>query len=193
MAPLVFILFLFFFSTASADSNIASDFSPLFIIYKDGHIKRLLGNEFIPPSLDPKTNVESRDIVYSSIYNLSSRIYMISKPEKTIKEKLPLLVYFHGGGFVIQSPFSYGYHNHLNNLVSEAKIIAVSVQYRRAPENPVTRAFEDSWTALKWIASHAKGKGPENLLNSYADFHKGKGPLLFEGEAIHLSANQTYL
>ncbi|KAJ4721692.1 Alpha/beta hydrolase-3 [Melia azedarach] len=64
-------------------------------------------------------------------------------------------------------------------LSLEAKIIAVSVQYRRAPENPVPRAFEDSWTALKWIASHAKGKGPENLLNSYVDFHK----VIFSGDS----------
>ncbi|KAJ4713545.1 Alpha/beta hydrolase fold [Melia azedarach] len=136
-----------------------------------GSIQRLVGNDFIPPSLDPKTNVESKDVVYSPQYNLSSRIY-ISKFNTTTEQKLPLLVYFHGGGFIFENPFSHGYHNYLNTLVSESEIIAVSVQYRRAPENPIPRAFEDSWTALKWVASHAKGNGPEKLLNTYADFQK---------------------
>ncbi|KAJ4721713.1 Alpha/beta hydrolase-3 [Melia azedarach] len=164
-------LFFLLSSAYSADPNIAEDFSPFFVLYKNGHVHRLFGDDFVVPSLDTKTNVESKDVVYSPQYNLSSRIY-ISKSDNFTKKKLPLLVYFHGGGFIIESAFSYGYHNFLNNLVSEAKIIAVSVQYRRGPENPVPCALQDSWTALKWIASHAKGKGPEDLLNSYADFQK---------------------
>ncbi|KAJ4702821.1 Alpha/beta hydrolase-3 [Melia azedarach] len=170
MAPLFFMLS-FFLSIASADPDIAREYRPFFILYKDGHVKRLMGNDFVPASLDPKTNVKSKDIVYSPQYNLSCRIYF-SDSNNTIKQKLPLLVYFHGGGFISFNPFSDKYHEYLNTLVSEGKIIAVSVQYRRAPENPIPGAFEDSWTALEWIASHTKGKGPEDLLNTYADFQK---------------------
>lgn len=82
------------------------------------------------------------------------------------------MVYFHGGGFCVHTAFSSTYNNYLNNLVSEANIIAVSVDYRRAPKNPVPCAHDDSWTAIKWVASHVDGDGPEDWLNHYADFQR---------------------
>lgn len=43
----------------------------------------------------------------------------------------------------------------MNSLVSQAKVIAVSVEYRLAPEHHLPAAYEDSWTALQWVASHS--------------------------------------
>ncbi|KAJ0010990.1 hypothetical protein Pint_33771 [Pistacia integerrima] len=39
------------------------------------------------------------------------------------------------------------------------------------PEHYVPIAYEDSWAALKWVASHCNGEGPKAWLNNYADFH----------------------
>ncbi|WRX15411.1 Alpha/beta hydrolase fold-3 - like 8, partial [Theobroma cacao] len=39
-------------------------------------------------------------------------------------------------------------------------------------EHPVPVAYDDSWTALKWIATHSDGNGPEVWLNQHVDFHK---------------------
>ncbi|KAJ4844755.1 hypothetical protein Tsubulata_003452, partial [Turnera subulata] len=102
----------------SKTSELAHDFSPFLRIYKDGHVERLKGIEVVPPSLDPKTRVQSKDVVYSTEANLSSRLYL---PENTTPtQKLPLLVYYHGGGFCVETAFSPCYHNHVNNLVAEA-------------------------------------------------------------------------
>uniref|UniRef100_A0A6M2EFF7 Alpha/beta hydrolase fold-3 domain-containing protein n=1 Tax=Populus davidiana TaxID=266767 RepID=A0A6M2EFF7_9ROSI len=150
-------------------SEVSQDFSPLIRVYKDGHVERLMGVDIVPP-VDPNSNVMSRDVVYSPELDLSCRLYF---PKNTNpNQKLPLLVYFHGGGFVIETAFSSTYHNYLNTLVAEANVIGVSVDYRRAPEHPLPAAYDDSWTALKWVASHVNGDGPEEWLNSHADFSK---------------------
>ncbi|GAV86739.1 Abhydrolase_3 domain-containing protein [Cephalotus follicularis] len=153
-----------------ANTEVAHDFSPFIRIYKDGRIERLIGNDIVPPSLDPKTKVESKDAVYSPENGLSCRLYM---PKNTNHDKkLPLLVYFHGGGFCVETAFSPTYHNYLNTLVSAANIVAVSVDYRRGPEHALPIAYDDSWTALKWVASHSNGKGNEDWLNNHADLQQ---------------------
>lgn len=169
MAPFFFLL-LFFAIVSAATPPTAHNFAPFFIISQDGHVHRLVGEEIIPASLDPTTHVDSKDIIYSSEHNLSARIYFPNNTNRN--QKLPLVVYFHGGAFIFENAFSLTYHTYMNTLVSQAKIIAVSVDYRRAPEDPVPAAHEDSWTALKWVASHANGRGPEDWLKTYADFQK---------------------
>ncbi|KAA8536177.1 hypothetical protein F0562_028655 [Nyssa sinensis] len=153
---------------ASQASEVANDFSPFVRVYKDGTVERLQGTEIVPPSIDPQTGVQSKDVVISPETGVSARLY---KPKTTIPNtKLPLLVYFHGGAFIVQTAFSPTYQYFLNCLVAEANIIAVSVDYRRAPEHPLPVAYDDSWAALKWAVSHSNGGGQEEWLNHHVDF-----------------------
>ncbi|XVF01234.1 hypothetical protein REPUB_Repub04eG0070400 [Reevesia pubescens] len=154
----------------STTSDIDIDGAPFFRVYKDGRVERLLGTQIVPPGLDPKTNVESKDVAYSQETGQSVRLYIPKNVNSA--HKLPLLVYFHGGGFCIETAFSPTYQNYLKSLVAEANIVVVSVDYRRAPEHPIPVAYDDSWAALKWVASHYGGNGPEEWLNCYADFDK---------------------
>lgn len=156
------------------DSEIAVDFSPVLKIYKSGRIERLMGETTVPPSSDPQNGVVSKDIVYSPDNNLSVRIYLPEKAAAAAEngEKLPLLVYFHGGGFIIETAFSPTYHTFLTAAVSASDCVAVSVDYRRAPEHPISVPFDDSWTALKWVFTHITGSGQEEWLNKHADFSK---------------------
>ncbi|KDP25937.1 hypothetical protein JCGZ_22842 [Jatropha curcas] len=156
---------------STISEEVVHDFSPFLLLYKDGHVERLIGNDIDPPGLDQNTQVQSKDIIYLQEENLSSRLYLPRNAVNSDK-KLPLLVFYHGGAFCIETAFSPVFHKNLNNLVAEANIIAVSVEYRRAPEHPLPIGYEDSWTALKWVASHVNGNGPEEWLNSYADFGK---------------------
>ncbi|CAH8295299.1 unnamed protein product [Eruca vesicaria subsp. sativa] len=153
------------------DSEIAFDCSPMLIIYKSGRIERLTGETTVPASSIPQNGVISKDVIYSPNENLSVRIYL---PEKAVKtsEKLPLLVYFHGGGFIIETAFSPTYHTFLTTAVSASHCVAVSVDYRRAPEHPIPISFDDSWTSLKWVFTHIAGSGSESWLNKHADFTK---------------------
>ncbi|KAM5549331.1 hypothetical protein ABKV19_000647 [Rosa sericea] len=155
---------------ATPNDQIAFEYPSRFRIYKDGSAERLKGTETVPPSTDPTTGVQSKDIVLSPESGLAARIYLPKLPDPT--RKLPFLLYIHGGGFVIESPYSPIYHSHLNSLSAEANVVALSIRYRRAPEHPLPAAFEDSWAAFEWIAAHSSGNGPEAWLNEYADFNR---------------------
>ncbi|KAL6218782.1 hypothetical protein ACLB2K_011991 [Fragaria x ananassa] len=155
---------------ATQNDEIAFEFPPLFRLYKDGRADRLKGNETVPPSTDPTTGVQSKDIVLSPESGLSARIYLPKLPDPT--RKLPFLLYIHGGGFVIESPSSPIYHSHVSSLAAQANVVALSIHYRRAPEHPLPAAFEDSWAAFQWAATHSTGGGPESWLNEHADFNR---------------------
>jgi acetyl esterase len=68
-------------------------------------------------------------------------------------EALPVLVYFHGGGFVIGDLDTYD--RGCRALAVGADAIVVSVDYRLAPENPFPAAVEDADTARRWVIEHA--------------------------------------
>ncbi|CAI0558385.1 unnamed protein product, partial [Linum tenue] len=112
---------------------------------------------------------EARVVVVSFAYRLA--------PEHPIPaayddgRKIPVVVYYHGGAFIVASPAEPMYHHGLNRLVREAEVVAVSVDYRLAPENPLPAAYEDSWAALEWLAGGG-GKVDEPWLREYADFER---------------------
>jgi acetyl esterase len=66
---------------------------------------------------------------------------------------LPVLVYFHGGGFVLGSIDS---HDALvRNLALCADCLVVSVDYRLAPEHRFPAAVDDCIAAVRWVHTHA--------------------------------------
>ena len=72
-------------------------------------------------------------------------------------ESLPVLMYFHGGGFNIGSVAT---HDVLCRQLSHLSGSAVvSLDYRLAPEHPFPVAANDAWDALQWLASQAAALG----------------------------------
>lgn len=68
-------------------------------------------------------------------------------------ERLPVLVYFHGGGFTVGSIAS---HDTLcRQLATQAHCAVVSVDYRLAPEHRFPVAVDDAWSALQGVAAQA--------------------------------------
>jgi acetyl esterase len=71
--------------------------------------------------------------------------------------RLPGLVYFHGGGWVIGDLDT---HDTLcRQLTAEAGISVVSVDYRLAPEHKFPAAADDAWAATQWVVKHADELG----------------------------------
>ena len=68
-------------------------------------------------------------------------------------EKLPVLLWFHGGGFVIGSIDTHD--SACRMLANKADCLVVSVDYRLAPEHKFPAGVEDCQAAMKWMALHA--------------------------------------
>jgi|GEM_PF-423689 len=65
----------------------------------------------------------------------------------------PVVVYFHGGGFVFGDLDT---HDHLcREIASRSRSVVVSVAYRRAPEAKFPAAVEDALAALAWVTAPA--------------------------------------
>ncbi|XP_011627915.2 probable carboxylesterase 2 [Amborella trichopoda] len=123
------------------------EYPPFVRIHNDGTVERHTGTQTLPPSPLSDAGVSSKDVVISP--NVSARLYIPHSALSSTK-KLPTLVYFHGGGFIIESPFSPHYHPYQDALAAKAGVIIVSVNYRLAPEHQLPAAYDDSWEAIKW-------------------------------------------
>ncbi|CAN0922268.1 Probable carboxylesterase 2 [Linum grandiflorum] len=146
--------------------QVATEFPGTIKINTDGTIHRLRDTDFVPPS-SSSSGVSSKDVLFHPDSNLSARLHL---PPSTDHRKLPLVLYFHGGGFCISSPFCSKYNRYASRIAAESQSLVVSFDYRKAPEHPIPAAYEDSWAGLLWAASHQTGNGPEPWLNEHADF-----------------------
>jgi acetyl esterase len=75
---------------------------------------------------------------------------------------LPVLVYLHGGGFVLGGLDSH--EGVCRMLADETRSVVVAAGYRLAPEHPYPAAVEDALAAFRWVRAHARslgGRGPE--------------------------------
>jgi acetyl esterase/lipase len=69
----------------------------------------------------------------------------------------PAVLYIHGGGMIVGSPQfeAFGTARIARNL----GVVAVSPDYRLAPEHPFPAAFDDCMTTLRWMFGHADELG----------------------------------
>jgi acetyl esterase len=70
---------------------------------------------------------------------------------------LPVLVWFHGGGWVIGSVA--GSDATCRHLAQRSGVAVVSVEYRLAPEHPFPAGARDCYDALRWVVDHASELG----------------------------------
>lgn len=78
----------------------------------------------------------------------------VFRPAAPRDSRGPLIVYFHGGGFVFGSAADASLA--AGRLVPELDATVVSVEYRLAPEHIYPAAFEDCYAALSWSARNAE-------------------------------------
>lgn len=100
-----------------------------------------------PETLVPGVTTIDRDIP-GAVGAISARIYTPSGPGP-----FPVVVYFHGGGWVIANKVVYD--GGARGIAKQANAIVVSVDYRLAPEAKFPAAWDDALAAYKWVAANA--------------------------------------
>jgi acetyl esterase/lipase len=107
-----------------------------------------------PPEMLPNMRIEERTVGYGELTDIPVRIYW---PPIAAHDDLPVVVFYHGGGWCIGDLETHDPVARAHAVAAEA--IVVSVDYRLAPEHPFPAGIEDSWAALRWVGEHAAELG----------------------------------
>jgi len=85
--------------------------------------------------------------------NIRMRLY---RP-KGVEGKLPVMLYFHGGGFMMGNIDTHD--RYVCMLTRSSGVAYVSVDYRLAPEHPHPAAAHDAYDSLLWVHERAEAFG----------------------------------
>ena len=103
------------------------------------------GRVTLAGKIEPLAAIENR-FIPGPTCDLPIRIYRpATNSQRTI-------VYFHGGGWVLN--FLDIYDASLSRLANQSNATIVSVNYQKAPEHPYPTPFDDCYSTLEWVISH---------------------------------------
>ncbi|KAK6274100.1 hypothetical protein POUND7_011183 [Theobroma cacao] len=121
-----------------------------FQVFSDGCVKRF-APEIAPASQESSGGYKSKDVILDPSKPITGRIFLPDIPGSCTS--LPVLVYFHGGGFCIGSTTWLGYHHFLGDFSAASQSIVLSIDYRLAPEHRLPIAYDDCYSSLEWLCS----------------------------------------
>lgn len=91
--------------------------------------------------------IENITIPARDQYPIPARLY---KPATSVTGQSPLVVIFHGGGYVLGGPENEELA--CRSYVKELGVVVVNVDYRLAPEFPFPVGPNDAWDSVKWVS-----------------------------------------
>ncbi|XP_058745612.1 probable carboxylesterase 8 [Vicia villosa] len=139
----------------------------------DGSLTRTPILPTVPPSSDPTTSPPqpslSKDITLNSTAKTSIRLYIPHPPPPT---KLPLILYFHGGGFILYHSSTSIFHQSCSEFAAQTPAVVASVDYRLSPEHRLPAAYDDAVESLLWLKSQAENPNESDpWISHHVDFN----------------------
>eukprot|EP00850_Spirogloea_muscicola_P002060 SM000008S22149 [mRNA] locus=s8:31301:38281:- [translate_table: standard] len=170
----------------AVNSAVLKYLTPLLLDRPDGSVRRWV-HDFVlvrrrSPSLAFRAGVASRDVdlggaVKGRAFFPAACAAATPPPAElglamgaAAATRVPLVVYFHGGGFVYLSPFGWIYDRFCRQLAATSSAVVLSVDYRLAPEHPFPAAYDDGTAALQWL--QRGGPDVDPFIAKYADLGK---------------------
>ncbi|CAK9187698.1 unnamed protein product [Ilex paraguariensis] len=117
---------------------------------RDGTVNRRLISLLepkVPANPNPINGVKTHDITVDPSRNLWFRLFVPTRPS----DNLPVIVFFHGGGFVYLSSNNKSYDLVCRRFARKVPTIVVSVNYRLAPENRYPAQYDDGFDVLQFL------------------------------------------
>ncbi|KAL1351134.1 hypothetical protein HN51_015090 [Arachis hypogaea] len=135
--------------------NIVEDCMGFLKLYSDGSIFRSNDIKFHETPIEDDT-VSFKDCLYDKKFNLFLRLYKPQSNNNVVRNsKLPVVMFFRGGGFCFGSRTWPHVHNCCMRLASGLKAVVVTPDYRLAPEHRLPAAVEDAVEAVRWLQRQA--------------------------------------
>ncbi|KAG8057022.1 hypothetical protein GUJ93_ZPchr0002g23875 [Zizania palustris] len=120
-------------------------------VYQERPCRALTGDRLLPGvqrTPPPGSHHSSKDVGILLGEGVSARIYLPAPSSGGYRRRIPVIVFFHGGGFCRGSASDAATHGHANQLAAWASAIVVSVEYSLAPQRLVPALYGDAWAAL---------------------------------------------
>lgn len=112
--------------------------------------------------------VISRDVTLDTDKKTWLRLYVPRRVTKaSAPKKLPLIVYYHGGGFVYFHANTFIFDVFCQALSERVGAMVISLEYRLAPEHRLPAAYDDAMDGLHWIKSTK-----DEWVTNYADLSR---------------------
>lgn len=117
----------------------------------DAAMKQMRASNITPPPMNCDT------VTKTLVPGVKARIYT----PKGGNSNFPVIVYYHGGGWVIATNDTYAAS--AQALCEQVGAVVVSVEYRKAPEHKFPTAHDDSFAAYQYVLKNAASmKGDPN-------------------------------
>lgn len=113
------------------------------------------------PNATPVNGVSTKDVTVDAARNLWFRLFIPTSAAAGDAASLPVLVFFHGGGFTYLSPASFAYDAVCRRFCRRVPAIVVSVNYRLCPEHRFPSQYDDGEAILKFLDDN-RAVLPEN-------------------------------
>ncbi|KAK4785437.1 hypothetical protein SAY86_002126 [Trapa natans] len=124
---------------------------------RDGTINRRLLRFFdftSPAKPSPVRGISSSDVTVDPSRNLWFRLFSPSPAVSPSGMPLPVIFFFHGGGFTFLSPAYFVYDAVCRRLARKLPAIIVSVNYRLSPEHRFPSQYDDGFDVLRYVDGH---------------------------------------
>ncbi|EOY02656.1 hypothetical protein QUC31_018046 [Theobroma cacao] len=112
-------------------------------------------NSYGPPNIGAPRNDPRRSSFEGLNLRSDNNVYRGYSPLPQNCRKLPIMLQFHGGGWVSGSNDSVANDFFCRRIAKLCDVIVVAVGYRLAPENRYPAAFEDGLKVLNWLGKQA--------------------------------------
>ncbi|XP_047322926.1 probable carboxylesterase 18 [Impatiens glandulifera] len=121
---------------------------------RDGTVNRRIINffKYISPANKNSVNgVSTFDVVVDPARKLWYRVFVPTSPAAESSVSIPVIVFFHGGGFAFLSADSKPYDAVCRRFARKIGAVVVSVDYRLTPEHKYPAQYDDGFDVLRFL------------------------------------------